>query len=67
MVQFAGVGNRISLKKLCMALGIPDDDEFDGSMVAELVASGRLDDVVKHCTFDIVKTQAVFKRMMFIA
>lgn len=66
MVQFAGVGNRISLDKLCMALGVPTSKgELDGSKVGQYVADGRIDEVAAYCKRDIVATRQVYERMTF--
>jgi 3'-5' exonuclease len=66
MVQFAGVGNRISLDKLCLALSIPSPKgEMDGSMVGQYVADGRLDEVAEYCKRDVAATKEVFKRLTF--
>jgi hypothetical protein len=66
MVQFAGIGNRISLDKLCLALGLPGKGDIDGSMVAGMVAAGRIDEVAMYCESDVEKTRAVFRRMTFV-
>lgn len=67
MTQFAGVGNRISLDKLCMALGIPTPKgEMDWSMVGKAVADGRLLDVVEYCKKDIIATRSAYRRMTFV-
>lgn len=66
MVQWSGVGNRISLDKLCLALGIPSPKgEMDGSMVAEYVAAGRIADVAAYCERDVEAARAVHQRMTF--
>lgn len=66
MVQFAGVGNRISLDKLCMALGVPTSkDGMDGSMVGQYVKDGRIDEVATYCRKDVAATHQCFKRMTF--
>lgn len=66
MVQFAGVGNRISLDKLCMALGVPTSKgDMDGSMVGQAVADGRIAEVAAYCERDVMATKAVFERMTF--
>lgn len=66
MVQFAGVGNRISLDKLCMALGVPTSKgDMDGSMVGQAVADGRIAEVAAYCKRDVMATKAVFERMTF--
>lgn len=66
MVQFAGVGNRISLDKLCLALSIPSPKgDMDGSMVSQAVADGRILEVVEYCKRDVSATKEVYKRMTF--
>jgi predicted PolB exonuclease-like 3'-5' exonuclease len=65
MVQFAGVGNRISLDKLCLALGLPGKGDITGADVWPMVQDGRLQEVADYCADDVRKTRAVFKRMTF--
>ena len=66
MTQFAGFGNRISLDKLCLALGIKSPKgEIDGSMVGQYVADGRIDEVSEYCKRDVVATREVYQRMTF--
>ena len=67
MTQFAGFGNRISLDKLCMALGIPTPkSDMDGSMVGKAVAEGRLLEVVEYCKRDVAATRIAYRRMTFV-
>lgn len=66
MVQWAGVGNRISLDKLCLALDIESPKgDMDGSKVAAYVAAGRIAEVAAYCQRDIEATRAVHRRMTF--
>lgn len=65
MVQFAGVGNRISLDKLCLALGLPGKGDITGADVWPMVQAGKLAEVADYCIDDVRKTRAVFKRMTF--
>ncbi len=66
MTKFAGFGNRISLDKLCMALGVPSPKgDMDGSMVGQYVADGRIAEVVAYCLRDVEATRAVYRRMTF--
>lgn len=67
MVQFAGVGNHISLDKLCLALGLPGKGEISGKDVWPLVQAGELEKVAAYCADDVRKTRAVYKRMVFAA
>ena len=66
MTKFAGYGNRISLEKLCLALGVPSPKgDMDGSMVGKAVADGRLLEVVEYCKRDVRATLEVYRRMTF--
>jgi len=66
MTKFAGYGNRISLDKLCMALGVPSPKgDMDGSMVGQAVADGRIVEVAGYCQRDVIATRAVYRRMTF--
>ena len=65
MVQWAGVGNRISLDKLCKALGIPGKGDLDGSKVWDYVQAGRIAEVADYCADDVRKVWAVYQRMTF--
>ena len=66
MVQWAGVGNRIKLDKLCKALNVPTPKgELDGSKVWDYVNSGRIDEVAAYCKKDVEATRQVYKRMTF--
>lgn len=65
MIQFAGVGNRISLDKLCLALGLPGKGDMDGSKVWPMVRDGMILKVVDYCKDDVRKTRAAYQRMTF--
>lgn len=65
MIQFAGVGNRISLDKLCLALGLPGKGDMDGSKVWPMVRDGMILKVVDYCKDDVRKTRAAYRRMTF--
>ena len=66
MVQWAGVGNRIKLDKLCKALDVPTPKgDIDGSMVWDFVNAGRIDEVAAYCKKDVEATRQVYKRMTF--
>lgn len=66
MVQWAGVGGKISLDRLCMALSIPSPKgECDGSKVADFVAAGRIADVSAYCMGDVRAVREVHRRMTF--
>lgn len=70
MVQWAGVGNRVSLDKLCRVFGIPTKgteigDEIDGSKVWDFVKAGRIADVATYCGGDVDRVREIHRRMTF--
>lgn len=66
MVQWAGVGNRISLDKLCKALGIQSPKgELTGALVWDYVQAGRISEVADYCAADVVAVREVYRRMTF--
>jgi len=66
MVQWAGVGNRISLDKLCRALSIPTPKgDITGATVWDAVRDGRINEVAEYCARDVAATRAVYKRLTF--
>ena len=70
MTAWAGWGQRISLARLCTALGLPmkgDEigEEIDGSMVWDFVKAGRIDEVAAYCRADVERVRAVYKRLTF--
>lgn len=66
MIQWAGVGNRIKLDKLCKALSIPTPKgDLDGSKVWDFVRDGRIDEVAAYCLRDVAATRSVHRRLTF--
>jgi hypothetical protein len=70
MTQWAGVGNRVSLDKLCRVFGIPTKgteigDEIDGSKVWDFVKAGRIKDVALYCGGDVERVREIHRRMTF--
>lgn len=70
MTQWAGVGNRVSLSKLCRVLDLADKgselgEEFDGSMVWDAFKAGQHDKIATYCAGDVEQTYEVYKRMTF--
>lgn len=55
---------RVSMDKLCKALGIPGKDGFDGSMVADTWPN-EPQTVIDYCKADVERTRAMFHRMTF--
>ena len=72
MDAWAGFRNRISLDRLCRALGIPlkgselDGEEIDGSKVWDFVKAGRIQDVVCYCKADVERVRQVHSRLTFV-
>jgi len=54
---------RVSLDALCLALRVPGKGGMDGSMVAEMVRQGRLDEVATYCAQDVRAVRACYQRM----
>lgn len=71
MVEWAGLGNRVSLDKLCRVFGIPTKgaelggEEIDGSMVWDFVQAGRIKDVATYCGGDVERVREIHRRMTF--
>lgn len=66
MVQWAGVGNRISLDKLCKALGIQSPKgDITGATVWDAVQAGRIAEVADYCAGDVLATREVHRRLTF--
>jgi hypothetical protein len=71
MIDWAGVGNRVSLAKLCKVFGLDAKgseigEEIDGSKVWDFVKDGRIEDVATYCEGDVERTRQVYKRLNFI-
>lgn len=70
MTGWAGWGNRISLARLCEALGLDPNgteigQEIDGSKVWEFVQAGRVDEVARYCDADVERVRTAYERMTF--
>jgi hypothetical protein len=66
MTQWGGTGGRISLDRLCKALGIKSPKgEITGATVYDAVLAGRIKDVAAYCEQDVLATREVFKRIAF--
>lgn len=66
MVQWAGVGNRISLDKLCKVLGIQSPkSDITGATVWDAVQADRIAEVAAYCAGDVVATREVHRRLTF--
>jgi len=71
MEAWAGWRNRVSLDRLCKALGIPckgaelGGEAIDGSKVWDFVQAGRIEDVAAYCKADVERVRAVHRRLTF--
>lgn len=64
MCQWAGVGNRISLDKLCMALSVPTSKGgITGATVYDEWLKGNIEGIAEYCKRDVDATRAVSMRM----
>lgn len=64
MTAFAGQRNTISMDRLSKVLGIDGKGDIDGSMVGQLWAEGRHDEIAKYCRDDVARTREIHRRMM---
>lgn len=67
MQAWAGYGNRISCRDLCEALGMPYEDEVDGSQVYDAWKRNDFASITKHCKADVERVRQIYKRMNFEA
>lgn len=71
MTMWAGSRERISLNRLCRALGIPTkgqelaDEDIDGSKVWDFVLRGEIDKVATYCKADVARCREVYRRLTF--
>lgn len=57
---------RISLDKLCKALGVQSPKNgMDGSKVYEAYKAGEIERIAEYCCGDVVATREVYHRLMF--
>lgn len=71
MTAWAGWGGRVSLARLCAALGLPvkgseiGEEDMDGARVWDFVQAGRLDDVAAYCRADVERVRLLHRRLTF--
>jgi len=67
MTMWAGYGQRISLDRLCKALGIPSPkaEGVDGSQVFDLWQAGEYARIAEYNMRDVVATRACWLRMAY--
>lgn len=55
---------RVSLDALATAFGLQGKGDVDGSMVADMVAEGRIADVAAYCADDVRMVREVYKHLI---
>lgn len=70
MTAWAGWGGKVSLDRLCAALGIPQKgseigEDIDGSKVWDFVRDGRIEEVATYCRADVERVRAIHHRLTF--
>lgn len=65
-LSFSGAIKAHSLRFYCQRFGVTVDDSVDGSLVGQLVAEGKWDEVEKHCLSDIAATRTLAQRLKLI-
>lgn len=65
MLMWAGDKGRISMERLCRALGLPGKGAFSGADVWQAVQDGRLREVADYCSADVSRTRAIYRRLTF--
>lgn len=64
MLAFAGQRSTIGMDRLCAALGLPGKSDIDGSMIGQLWAEGRHDEIAQYCRDDVTRTREIHRRML---
>mgnify|MGYP000040968453 CR=1 len=57
-----GASARVKLNEVCAALGFAGKFGVDGSMVADMIDEGKIDDVRNYCETDVLNTYLVYLR-----
>ena len=65
MTYFSGYGNRISLDKLSLALGLEGKGGITGADVWPMYQAGKIQDIADYCIHDVDLTREVEKRLTF--
>lgn len=64
MTLWAGSGNKISLDRLCAALGVESPKgEIDGSKIAEYFEAGKLAEIIAYNRADVEATRQCYRLM----
>jgi DNA polymerase elongation subunit (family B) len=64
MTAFAGARGTISMDDLAAALNLPGKGDVDGSMVAQMWADGKHQEIADYCKDDVVRTRSIHRMMI---
>lgn len=64
MTAFAGARGTISMDRLARAMGFAGKGDVDGSMVAQMWADGKHDEIAAYCRSDVAKTRQIHRKML---
>lgn len=64
MTAWAGARDTISMDNLAAALGLPGKGDIDGSMIGQMFADGKHEEIARYCRDDIERTRAIHRKMM---
>jgi len=57
-----GASSAVKLDEVCAVMGFPGKFGVDGSMVAEMIDDGKVDEVRNYCETDVLNTYLVYLR-----
>ncbi|WP_424926269.1 hypothetical protein [Agrobacterium pusense] len=60
----AAIKGSISLDALCFSLGLEGKGDVDGSMVAQMWADGKHDEIGAYCRDDVARVRRVHQKML---
>lgn len=63
MTAWAGVGQRVSLDKMCRVFRLNGKGDMDGSKVWEYWQAGRHDEVAAYCAQDVERVREIYQRI----
>ena len=63
MLMWAGHGGKISLARLCEALGVESDNDIDGSMICDMYLQGQIAKIAEYCADDVRITRECWRLM----
>ncbi|MDG7056124.1 MAG: ribonuclease H-like domain-containing protein [Wolbachia endosymbiont of Meromenopon meropis] len=59
-----GISGRIKMSEICAVLNLPGKIEIDGSQVADLYDSGKIQEIREYCEMDVINTYLIYLRFM---